>query len=62
MATITKEREARFDERNSQPEGRSGSGTPKKTGPAVTAKPRHPNGGASGGVFRTPRGGVKENS
>lgn len=62
MANITKEREARFDERNTQPEGRTGSATPTKTGPAVKASPAHPNGGANGGVFRTPRGSVKENA
>lgn len=44
MANITKEREARFDEKNTQKMGRSGGETPKRKGPAVKASPMHPNG------------------
>lgn len=62
MANITKEREARFDETNSQPGGRSGSATPKKQGPATqggASNSRRPNGGTKGGVFRETRGKVE---
>jgi hypothetical protein len=44
MAKITPFREARFDEKNTQPMGRSGSTTPKKRGPAVKSSPPSPNG------------------
>lgn len=62
MANVTKEREARFAESNTQPMGRSGAATPKKQGPATSggaSNSRRPNGGPTGGVFRTPKGKVR---
>lgn len=62
MAKITSDREARYDESNTQPQGRSGADTPKKYGPATqggASNSRRPNGGTKGGVFRETRGAVK---
>lgn len=56
------ERMARFSEKNTYKDAKSGTATPKKVGPAVKSSPIHPNAGAKGGVFRQPKGGVKQNS
>lgn len=60
MPKITPFRQAgNYREDNTQKQGRSGGKVPIKMGPAVSggASPsRRPNGGAQGGVFRTPKG------
>ena len=56
------ERRARFAEKNTYSQAKSGTATPKKVGPAVKSSPIHPNAGAKGGVFRAPKGEVKSNS
>jgi hypothetical protein len=52
----------RFSEKNTYKDAKSGTATPKKVGPAVKSSPMYPNAGAKGGVFRQPKGGVKQNS
>jgi hypothetical protein len=60
MATITKEREARFDETNNYKQGRAGAKVGiKKAAALASFSPKHPNGGEAGGVFRAARGKVK---
>lgn len=44
-------------EKNNHPQGRSGSGTPKKRGPA-TGRRGHVNKTKSGGIFRPTRSGT----
>ena len=44
-----------YTEKNSQKQGKSGTGTPKKKGPA-TGKTSNPNPTKSGGIFRPTKG------
>lgn len=58
MANITPMREARFAESNTQKGGKGMSArTPMKKGPAV-GRTGSPNGGAKGGIARTPKGPI----